>query len=752
MNILVVESKAKAKTIQKYLGSDWVVLATGGHIQQHADKKADPRRGGQACWANRSGELPDPPWMWTDNGEEAVQAILTAAEGPGEPHFYLATDPDREGELIAWHLQVLLAPHGPTSRVTFQEVTREAVVAALAQPHELDMNRVRSALVRGLQDRLVGFRSSRLAKGIVAGRSASMGRVQTPALGFIVDRELEREAHVPVPYFEVSVVTPSVDLQVRFHEPSDPARWTDDKDKFVATRTLDNALAEGAAAAIEATGRLTLTGVEPTERTQHPKPPFTTDALLQAAGSRWGWSPKKTNALAAQLYHGGHITYLRTDSTRLSQAFVTDARAHITARWGVDHLGPGATGKPSAAKVQDAHEAIRPTRIEAVPPHELDDDAQRLYTLIRAQVLASQMAPSLQARLALTAEVPGLDRPLTGSVSWYTRLGWRAAFAGLDPQQDQSPPLGLEPGATLLLSPGDDERPNPLLKEGETQPPGRYRGHSLVRAMKVAGIGRPSTYASTLEKLLERRYVEVDSGALAPTPNGRCAWLEVAPLYALPDGEPLFESAYTAVMEARLDDIEDGSAAAPVVWEALRDAFRAAHASAQQQRSSGKQSAAQRQRLDALVARAPEALVAGIELDGLTWKETAELSRRLDEAGVKPAPSAPQQAEIARLIALLGLDPDAAAGLVELASLAEVETGAQASALITAMRARVPASDRQLRTLRDLVKRAGLTEAEACARVEAADFASLTGGREGTASRLIGLLKRDTRRPGRDPA
>ncbi len=749
MNILVVESNAKAKTIQRYLGKAWTVLATGGHIQELPSSADDPKEGKKAYWANRPGELPKPPWSWTPNGEKAVRALLAAAEKDDDPRFFLATDPDREGEFIAWRLAELLADVGPTRRVTFQEVTREAVLDAIAHARDVDMDLVHSAMVRRFLDRLVGFRASKLAKSYVAGRTASMGRVQTPTLGFIVDRELEREAHVPVPYFEVTAHTAPVDLKVRFHEPKDDDRWQDEDGRFVATRTAHTALAEQAHAALVAVGAVTLTAVEPAERQDQPKPPFSTDGLLQAVGGRWGWSPKKAMKLASDLYEAGHITYIRTDSTRMSEQAVDTARALIATTWGEDHLGPGAVGKQGNAKVQDAHEAIRPTHLDVAAPDGLEPDALRLYTLIRAQVLGSQMAPSRRGSLRVTAAVDGLDRPLTGSVSWTIALGWRAAFAGLEAEPVLAPPRGLDVGARLPLSPSEGDADNPALVRGETQPPPRYRGHTLIKAMKEAGIGRPSTYAATLEKLLQRAFVTDDGGALAPTLAGRQVWLDVAPLYGLPSDEPLFDVSYTAAMEDALDQVEEGIESAPEVWERLRDAFRAAHEVAQAQRRNGKQTPAQRQRLDALLANAPAALIAGVDVDALSWEETGALLQRLRDAGVSPAPSDKQRSEVQRLIGVLGLDDTAAAALVGLEHLDALQTAKQVSDLIDALRARLPdvtaPSAKQLAFVASLAEKAGLSEADACGRVGAEGYAALTGGRDGTASQLITALKRERR-------
>ncbi|MGA0170791.1 MAG: DNA topoisomerase, partial [Pseudomonadales bacterium] len=225
MNILIVESAAKTRTIQKYLGSDWRVLATGGHEETLPhDREKHGEDAGKAYWSNRPGELPTPPWVWTDRGENAVREILEA--GGTNPSFWIATDPDREGEFIAWCLERLLKPHGPTCRVTFQEITKDAVSAAIEQPRQLDLRMVDSALIRKFVDRLVGYRTSKTAAGVV-GRGASMGRVQTPTLGFVVDREVERKSFVPTSYFEVRATAEGVKLKVRFHQSGDPQVWRD---------------------------------------------------------------------------------------------------------------------------------------------------------------------------------------------------------------------------------------------------------------------------------------------------------------------------------------------------------------------------------------------------------------------------------------------------------------------------------------------------------------------------------------------
>ena len=265
MNILIVESKAKVKPIQKYLGTeDWRVLATGGHIQDLASDRAaghPPKEVKKAYWSNRPGELPDPPWFWTKNGEAAVGAIKSEAAKHDSVAFYLASDPDREGERIAWHLARELSGIGPCHRVTFQEITKTAVLKAVDAAGEVDQKLVDAALVRIFLDRLVGWRSGKTARRFVKGARASMGRVQTPTLGFLVERELERRAHVPVKYLEVHAETGVTSWRVIFHAKDDADAWRDDAGEFKGFRTSDRALAELARDAISRAGALEIAKV-----------------------------------------------------------------------------------------------------------------------------------------------------------------------------------------------------------------------------------------------------------------------------------------------------------------------------------------------------------------------------------------------------------------------------------------------------------------------------------------------------------
>lgn len=751
-NILIVESAAKARTLGRYLGAGWKVLATGGHVQTLPnDRKAHGKEAKKAYWASRDDGLPSPPWVWTERGEKAIKAIIDAASGD-EATFWLASDPDREGEFIAWRLEALLKTHGATHRVTFQEVTAKAVQAAVKAPRRIDMEMVKSALVRKFLDRLVGFRTSKLARGMLKGGSASMGRVQTPTLGFVVDRELEREAHVPIPYFEVRAQAASVLFQVQFNGRDDEAVWRDEAGRANPTRTSDRAAAEGAMVSLEVADHLTIASVKARDRNTKPKPPFTTDALLQAAGSRFGWAPRKTSALASMLYEEGLITYIRTDSVRLADTAVAAARQVITEQYGADHLGAGSTAAPSKGPVQDAHEAIRPTDLSVAEVTLNDADAQKLYRLIRAQVLASQMAPSTHRSVSLITHAAQLKLPLRGAVSWRTFAGWEAAMGEFMRAPATAPPaLILEEGQTLSMDLAKEEEPNPRFVEDATKPPSRYRAHTLVKAMKDAGIGRPSTYAKTVDKLEERQYLVEESGALVPTERGRAGWLLVAPLYSEDESDvDLFSADFTAAMEERLDAVARGETHAGNTWIAWRDQIRTLHDQARERRSAGQITPRTRNKLLRLLENTPEGhALHQQDIGELTEAQGRQEIGALTEAGVEPAPTEKQRAYAARLLGDLEMEESAAAALIDRPSLEAIRTSAAFSVLIDQLQAlydeRRPPSRKQSALIKRLVEQAKLTDQEAAALVDLDNLDGLTGGRDGSASALIDQLMARTR-------
>lgn len=764
MNLLLVESKAKARTIQKYLGDDFLVRACMGHVQ---DLPTDGKQGRKAWWASRDGDLPSPPWQWTEGSEELISELIEEAERKGIDRFYLATDPDREGEFIAWRLAEILEGRGEIHRITFQEITEEAVRKALETPRPIDPNLVDSARIRKFLDRLVGFRASKFSRSWFSG-SSSMGRVQTPTLGFVVELELEREAFVPVPYFRVLADAEGVPYEVHFHEKDDPDAWIDEG-SFHPDRTHDGELARSALEALESAGEVTVADVERGSYTRKPKPPFTTEALLGAAGSKLGWNPGRTMAVAGDLYNEGHVTYIRTDSTRTGEDARRRVQERIADRWGEDHLGSGAGGSDASGPVQDAHEAIRPSRPEVEAPEDLEASQERLYRLIWARFAASQMSPARYEKAVLTSRVDGFDRPLQGTVRWQVHAGWEAAYEGLRPPRPTTPPTdALDPGDVHRLDASEEDDENPRLIEDETKPPARYRQHTLIRKMREEGIGRPSTYAPTVEKLLARSYVEEEGRELVPTDKGRTLWTEVVPFYGpvdeveedlpdLPDGvDPddleidVFYPDFTAGMETTLDGIEEGQQQAPDVWERFRDRFRAMHNVAlerRRQRATKKQVALAESLLSGLEEEAQKELLAENDVGSLEELSGPEIGRLIDrleeETGGSRPPSEKQLEYIETLAGEIGMTESEAAALVGASDYSELTGGSDgtASDLIEELLDRRPPTEKQLAFIQDLAEEAGLGEAEACGLVGEESYEALTGGQEGTASELIEVLK-----------
>ena len=482
MDMLIVESGAKSKTIQKYLGKGWIVAACNGHVQDLPTSR-ETKDGRKAMWASTAETLPQPPWEWTENSERTIGNLLTKAKLC--ENIYIATDPDREGEFIAWRLVEIFRENGFNNvwRITFNEITKTAVQASIDARGNVNQNLVDAAKVRRFMDRLVGFRSSKFSR---SWSLSSMGRVQTPTLGFIVDKELEREAFVPQPYFAVHADAGGLRWNARFHDKDDAEAWVDDKGKFHADRTNDAELAkQGYVAASEG---LTISTVEPGKFQRNPDPPFTTDTLLMKAGSEMNWNPRRTMKIAGELYNAGHITYIRTDSTRTNAAAREDIKTHIRETWGEDHIGKGVLGPDAkgGANVQDAHEAIRPTRPKINSPEGLTAEQARLYRLVWARFAGSQMTASQYERLSMTAEADGFSRPFAATASWRVHRGWEAAFEGIRKEPATAPPsFDAQPGTALTLDSVSDDEENPTLREDETKPPSRYKQHSLVQKMKI---------------------------------------------------------------------------------------------------------------------------------------------------------------------------------------------------------------------------------------------------------------------------
>ncbi len=755
--MLIVESKAKAKTIQKYLGKSFIVRASNGHVQDlPTGKHKDARK---AMWASKEDDLPSPPWDFTQRAKKTVEGLQRDASEGNVDEILLATDPDREGEFIAWRLSELLGDIAPCKRIIFHEITKPAIEAALDAATDIDNNLVDAAKVRRFMDRLVGYRTSKFAR---SWRLKSMGRVQTPTLGFVVDKELEREAFIPTPYFSVKVDANDITFSARFHESGDDDAWKDREGKFDSSRTNDEDLAKEAYNSLVASDTISISQNKPSTYTRRAQPPFTTDALLQAAGGRWsGWTPRRTMRVASELYNAGHITYIRTDSTRTSGPARAAIKELIEKRWGADHLGSGVMGKKDESS-QDAHEAIRPTRPEIIAPEGIGNEELQIYQLIWARFAASQMNNSEYQRRSLVAEVSGFSKTLTGTYSWRTHAGWEAAFENISTSQPNTtaPDFDIDEGSLLTINKSDE---NPTFIEDETKPPRRFRQHSLVAEMKERGIGRPSTYATTISKLLEREYVLEEGGSLQPTADGRLCWLDVAPMYTSQDEEShisfLFSAQFTADMEERLDLIELGQRGAPSVWNGFTDHFRTLHTAAQELRRETP-TPNQIRKFNQLTSRMEPSEISehlgGREVSDFSGPEMSDLIKALLELGSPPATEKQVKFVLSLVDDLPGVELDEVLASVELDDILNL-TMEKASTLINSLMEKRdeiprPPSDKQIKLIKQKIEQLESTEEDICKLVGLKSIDELTGGRKGTASDLIGELIKKTggnRRRGR---
>ena len=568
---MILESGAKAKTVKKYLGKEWIVQACGGHVEDLPSKGS--KDSSKSMWESELDSLPNPPWSWTIGAKKKITEMLKKAKSSNVDEVYIATDPDREGEFIAWRLSEIFSKKGfkNQKRVTFNEITETSVVKSLENSRDIDFSLVDSAKVRRFMDRLVGFECSRFSR---SWQLASMGRVQTPTLGFIVEKEIIREQHVPIEYHSVNFNSSGINFKVRFHEKGEKDAWFDDNGKHFPDRTFKFDLAQNALTILKNNGEIELKSIKNGKNYRKPKPPFTTDTLLQTASSTLGWSVARTSNVAGNLYNSGHITYIRTDSTRTSIEARDTIKKYIKEIYGEEYLGPGILGKEINKKnsnIQDAHEAIRPTRPDISKLELNKEEENMLYKLIWSRFSASQMADSVRETRSIKAETNNLDNALTGTASWRIHPGWEAVFDDYQTEVKTQPPeYSLTEGSNWKLDEGD----NINMVIDETKPPRRYSESSIVQEMKKAGIGRPSTYVSTIQTLNKRKYVENNNGSLMPTEAGRIMWLEVVPFYDVQNNKKgLFDKDFTAKMELDLDSIENDSMSAPNVWHNFVEKF-----------------------------------------------------------------------------------------------------------------------------------------------------------------------------------
>ena len=747
---MILESGAKARTIKKYLGKGWIVDACNGHVQDL------PTRGGtkqdnKAMWSSKEGELPNPPWSYTDRAEKIISKLRKKAQTNSVEEIYIATDPDREGEFIAWRLKEIFSDYDSIYRVSFNEITNSAVQEAIESPRDIDMDLVDAAKVRRFMDRLVGFRCSRFSR---SWNLASMGRVQTPTLGFIVERELERDAHVPIPYHSIKVDSNGVSFKVRFHEKDDEGAWKDDDGKHHPDRTFDGELAESAMGKIRDSNGLVLESVREGKNHRKPQPPFTTESMLRAANGRMGWSIGRTNRVATSLYQSGHITYIRTDSTRTSKAARDNIRSLIEKEYGSNHLGSGALGpdaKKGASNVQDAHEAIRPTQPEVKTLTDVDADQQSLYRLIWGRFAASQMSDSVRERRDLVAKVSDLELQLYGTSSWRIHAGWEAVYSADKDVQTEPPEVGFEVGETWEFNSTEE---NPLLTSDETKPPRRFTESSIIQEMKKADIGRPSTYLTTVGKLVDRGYADKEGSSLIPTDQGRLLWIEVVPFYGTDENssgtisEGLFTPRFTALMESSLDEVEDGDTSGAIVWHKFVTDFRNMHNIAlelRKQKPTVKQLNFIMNRTSRMSEDSKSELFQGKNSDELTGEDARRIIEELNNSSDGDVP--PSEKQMALIIKLADKNSvDLEPILTELGhkDLDELTGGRDgtASSLINKLIGidkDSPATEKQVAAIKSMSENLEISIEDAMAIGEVSTIEEIT---KNEASSLIGTMKK----------
>ncbi len=572
-SLVIVESPAKARTINRYLGPEYLVKSSVGHIRDlpvggkagARERRAAPgarkgparttpaerRRQARRQLVRRMGVDPDNGWRATYEvlpGKEKVVGELKRLAGKDAPVF-LATDLDREGEAIAWHLkQEMGGDPARFRRVVFNEITRNAIRDAFAHPKEIDENRVNAQQARRFLDRVVGFEVSPLLWAKVA-RGLSAGRVQSVAVRLVVDREREIRAFRPEEYWEIFA-----DLTRAGGR--DRCRFQVVKADGRPFRPGNRQEADHALARLGAVG-FTVAGVENKPTTARPGAPFITSTLQQAASSRLGFGVRKTMTLAQRLYEAGHITYMRTDATTLSREAVTGVREYIDSTYGSKYLPARPNVYASKAGAQEAHEAIRPTDV-AAPPEALsgaDADGRRLYDLIRRQFIACQMPPAEYLSTTVSVDAGPFELRVRGRVlrfDGFTRV--------LPPSSRKGDPA--EVPAYAAGEKLDCAKIEPA--QHFTKPPPRYSEASLVRELEKRGIGRPSTYASIISTIQDRGYVSLTKRRFYAEKIGELVTDRLVDSFA-----DLLDYSFTAGMEQDLDQIASGDRE----WVGVLDAF-----------------------------------------------------------------------------------------------------------------------------------------------------------------------------------
>ena len=547
--LVIVESPAKVKTIKKFLGKNYVVTASNGHVR-------DLPKSQMGVDVEHDFE----PKYITIRGKGELLAGLRK-EVKKADRVYLATDPDREGEAISWHLsKALNLEDKKTSRISFNEITKNAVKESLKHPREIDMNLVDAQQARRILDRIVGYKISPLLWAKVK-RGLSAGRVQSVALRIIADREEEINAFIPEEYW-----TLEAQLRAPGEKKSVTARFygtAGEKKTITSKEEMEKVLADLEDA------RYYVEEVKKGERTKKMPVPFTTSTLQQEASKALNFATAKTMRIAQQLYEGvdikgngtvGVITYLRTDSTRISEEADASVRSYIAQNYGQEFVAPANAGSGNGRNIQDAHEAIRPTDVARTPAQMKDSltrDQFRLYQLIWKRFVASRMQP---ARYETTSvRIAAGDYRFTVAASRILFEGFRTVYTEADEEKEEKNVLlgGLEKGMELTRESFES-------KQHFTQPPAHYTEAALVKTMEELGIGRPSTYAPTISTIIARRYVAKENKNLYLTELG-----EVVNHIMKQSFPSIVDVNFTANMEGLLDGVAEGK----VSWKTIIENF-----------------------------------------------------------------------------------------------------------------------------------------------------------------------------------
>ena len=487
-NLVIVESPSKSKTIEKYLGSDFKVVSSKGHVCDLATT------GKERLGIDIENNF-EPTYKVSPDKKEVVQELKTLSNKAKD--VYLASDPDREGEAIAWHLaRELGLDVSTTKRIVFHEVTKPAVLEALKNPRTIDMSLVKSQETRRFLDRIIGFKLSKLLQKKIHSKSA--GRVQSVALHLIVERENEIKAFIPQEYWDIhATITKgkeSFDAQLSKVDGNKPELKNEQQAKEIENRCHDD---------------FVITDIQKKTRKKQPKLPYTTSTLQQDASTKLGFGAKRTMRIAQKLYEGvslgdhmeGLITYMRSDSTRLSDLFVGDATNYIEQTYGKNYVGKVKT--KNGKNTQDAHEAIRPTNIQNTPDKVkgyLSQEENRLYAMIYARTLASLMKESSFDVTTVTLSVNGCDFKASGSTMTFD--GYYKVFSKYETQKDELLPA-LELNEVFKDVPV-------VSKQHFTEPPSRYTEAKLIKDLEEKSIGRPSTYATIIDTIVSRNYVSLE--------------------------------------------------------------------------------------------------------------------------------------------------------------------------------------------------------------------------------------------------